>query len=705
MPDAGLGIPKTTTLVAAAMETAGAYVQSDMLDYIGSATGQTIAGGLYLVAIIGAIITLASGGSYRWGRYLVIGPTLFFFLTTVRTQSDGTEWSFGNKTYDQSAVKKALTGIIDNGNAGGTGVRVSIVYHFWNVFMSEVVARLIDQLNLTEKDSQYNFISKVERYMNGVWNFSQINDPDLRLLIKVVMGGQCRPYFDALRESVNQNSSINHRRVAGERAELLKKKIVFITHEVAFMGGDFTDWMNRNNLEKTTYTCDSLWKKLIPILRGDVSDSLTGHSQWYHQPGQNPVITRELFQRKFSEYVERAEGKVNFNVENAASFAAIDWIIARSMWDEIFEVNRHTDGFTMGNFSALHQEDAGSKVSGGPGSYNADVTEAIQQFNFSEKYGQRSEFVNAALSLPHFQGAGFLLLSAAFPFFALMVLIPGRAAAIFTWFGLWTWLKLWDLGFAVVMMIDNMLYSMFPRGPNLKQGEIENLGIAWTKVFELDPNYALATYYNLIATCMFAVPMVTAVFVKGGGNELSNLINQSMVDYSSRIAGAPIAFARSKLAQSYMEGSERKLLGDVAKAQRTAEINNSKLREELDKKVLTLGLVGGVKKLLGNRLGAGLAVVEANLDSEIQQLENKMKAEERMQVAATRFNARKTYSRYAANRAVASRYYSHELNIYSPYQEFFGALQQGQYFERRNIGAAGANTLQSLIQNTMGAKK
>src|SRR5690606_34495843 len=113
----------------------------------------------------------------------------------------------------------------------------------------------------------------------------------------------------------------------------------------------------------------------------------------------------------------------------------------------------------------------------------------------TDKYAERGEFVNAALSLPYFQGLGLMILSASYPFFAMLVIMPGRATGFFTWMGLWAWLKLWDLGFAVVMLIDNMLYAMFPKGPVIKEKDIENPGIAWAKLLEVDPNFSQANYY------------------------------------------------------------------------------------------------------------------------------------------------------------------------------------------------------------------
>ena len=131
-----------------------------------------------------------------------------------------------------------------------------------------------------------------------------------------------------------------------------------------------------------------------------------------------------------------------------------------------------------------------------------------------------------------------------------MVVIPGRAGAMFTWMGLWAWVKLWDLGFAVVMMLDDILYTMMPRAPNLSGNEIMDPGAAWQRVMSVDPNYAAATYYNIIATCLFAVPLATGVFVKRGGGELMNIVHSSWQAKANGLGASAGTFVRALQAQA-----------------------------------------------------------------------------------------------------------------------------------------------------------
>ena len=132
---------KTGTLAAAALETAGTALQSDFLNLVANDSFQLLAGLLYLIAIVTAVITVAIGGSYKWTRYLIIGPALFFFLTEVRTDSDGSSWAFGNVEYSEDARDVALRGVNGFGENGSSQnqSRVSFVFQTWNVLMLSLI--------------------------------------------------------------------------------------------------------------------------------------------------------------------------------------------------------------------------------------------------------------------------------------------------------------------------------------------------------------------------------------------------------------------------------------------------------------------------------------------------------------------------------------------------------------------------------------
>lgn len=692
---ADLSTPKSTTIITAAMETAGATIQSDMLDFLATSSGQTLAGLFYLMSIVSALIIFASGGNYRWGRYLLIGPTLFFFLTTIRTDSDGTEWSFGDAEYSQEAVVKALRGVDSPASGGAT--RVSLFYHFWNLFLSEINSELIKLLNLTESDSQFNFVKKVEK-IAAANNFSFITDPQLKGLIQLTLSSKCKRYFHNLRIVNDPHSLEPVKQDAQEIVNVLKDQVIMITQDNDLSGvsnSSLHQWMKDKNLLGEAYTCQSLWEKLLPIVKTDVEDAIPKITFSYISPEEDPSKSRKTFEDAWGYYTELYSGRRTEESGNdtAKALAAIDWVIARSLYHEIWKNNPHAMRQVEGVESHYFQLGKNTYLPGQSASFNEDVAGSIKQFNITDKYAERGEFVTAALSLPYFQGLGLLILSASFPFFAILVVMPGRAVGFFTWMGLWAWLKLWDLGFAVVMLIDNMLYAMFPKGPNISDKELQNAGIAWSKMLEVDPNYSQALYYNILSTCLFAVPLATAVFVKGGGNELVNLINQGWSAHSMRIAGAAASYSRSFQAQGYMKNFQKQIFRDLVSADKQFKERN-------------MGKINRITQISRDLEAANINKATtfnvADAQNELNSLVIGLETERRRVLQEAAYKADMTYGQYAANRAVAARYYSHDLaaNRKGYYNAELQAELAKGYYDQAKIGEVLSNYTANIVFGT-----
>jgi hypothetical protein len=102
------------------------------------------------------------------------------------------------------------------------------------------------------------------------------------------------------------------------------------------------------------------------------------------------------------------------------------------------------------------------------------ITESGQRFspaeqtkNFSESYvrqqGSRSkaaELYNWAVMMPHVQGILTYLVMIFYPFAAMFMVIPGYWKAFFTWISFLAWVKLWDVGFAIVHTLERSVWAM-----------------------------------------------------------------------------------------------------------------------------------------------------------------------------------------------------------------------------------------------------
>ena len=77
--------------------------------------------------------------------------------------------------------------------------------------------------------------------------------------------------------------------------------------------------------------------------------------------------------------------------------------------------------------------------------------------------GQKSKFgelYSWAILMPYLQGVLLYYLAMGYPLACLMMIVPGWHKSLFTWMSFWAWVKLWDLGFALVMSIERTVWAM-----------------------------------------------------------------------------------------------------------------------------------------------------------------------------------------------------------------------------------------------------
>ena len=78
-------------------------------------------------------------------------------------------------------------------------------------------------------------------------------------------------------------------------------------------------------------------------------------------------------------------------------------------------------------------------------------------------YGSKGKFIelyNAAVMMPYLQGILAYFLIVAYPIACMMVILPGHYKAFFTWVSFFAWIKLWDVGFAMVHVIERGVWAM-----------------------------------------------------------------------------------------------------------------------------------------------------------------------------------------------------------------------------------------------------
>lgn len=730
---------KAGSVYAAALEQRGATLQSRMLEVFSpeNLDGQMLAGALFTIAIALGIGTIAIGGRYLWARYLLIGPVLFMFLTQVTVPFSETKWQFGDHEFPEGHKEKLLRSLENGTTEGGEGTRVSMFFQFWNVFMAELNSTLLANLNVTKDGSHLNIIKKVERYMHfTTMNF--IEDPYLREFIRMALISECAHWYRLSLMAANptvdladQGEYQTQAKEAGDELKYSMSTLYTAKEDKDHLSG----WLEERGFDTTkVYSCQGLWDKVVEITEKELRPSIIRELSRATAPTEKKGQVFNAFVKKLFTETNRAAQRTELTLVDSGNPGfeddvdqllqnehfgeglrrAIDWVVAQSLFYEIWRRDRFADNinFDRGNFHGIRATGMGAD----PNVQDIDATtgNAIEQFNRPEKFQFKGDFVNAAMAMPQFQGVLLMLLSATYPLFALAVILPGRAGAILSWMGLWAWVRMWDIGFGVVVMIDNILYALFPRGPSLEEGDKSNPGLVWQRIMEIDPNYASATYYNIIAACLFAVPLATAVFVKGAGNELINASHSRWQQMATRLAGSAATFKHSMQAQGYAGRMEMEKFEAGARAMFDMQesAGYQKLRDEKDKvdtlhAAIESSKIEDIRKKATGLIGGSLSglkkkQIATKLEERSKQIGRVMDAmTENARVEAEYGVTNGSFGFWSSESAVASRYFSHDFTSDHPYKSQIALDYAKRTYDRdsviKNLGDAGVNKAAGAI--------
>ena len=119
-----------------------------------------------------------------------------------------------------------------------------------------------------------------------------------------------------------------------------------------------------------------------------------------------------------------------------------------------------------------------------------------------------------------------------------------------------------------------------PHGPPLTPTAVVSPAEAFKSLMTVDPLYSVHTYYNILATCMFSVPIITGVLVKKGGNEIVQAVSQGFHDFSGKIGTAMAMFMKSLKGQD-MAGAVRKATFDHVNQNQLRVLQDEFLQENL----------------------------------------------------------------------------------------------------------------------------
>ena len=549
------GKASTGTLVAAAMETAGyvahAKIIKDLQELI-----EGIGALIFLGCVISGILTAAVLGNYAGAKWLLIGPPIFFFLINPTESATGVEWQFGvfeDRRGEQSYV-------LQNANVQpASGDKVSGFFHQYNRLVSELVQDLVKFFTRNKPDPQMMFMAR-QKTIDQAFSM-QIGDPGLMALARLTFAACSEPMESARRIARGESepeykNEPEYAQAVIKYCEMMPKADKQLTDEVR----DYVRkaiFLENAKIPADRVSCSTLWEWMFHGVQRKAT-SIMEAAKKDAAPLTAPDYVPDFYRKVYSEILvkmgklstdtkkpstepicDSSSGRMkvtNLDVNAAVPMVFAAWMIRKMYTDdprgqmiqELYSTaGLETQPFHYKEFHGLETNQA--KVRRWRNSRLAE----------SAKW----EAYTLAMLIPYVQGAGLFVLGATFPFFALMVLIPGRAGSFFTWCALWVWLKSWDVGWALVMIVDQALWDLMPHstyfrivGTDAGGNLVSDPSKVTSATFNTDPvtvfeaafagdySYTLSQYWVLIGVVISAVPIISAHAVLGSKKAIAGVM-------------------------------------------------------------------------------------------------------------------------------------------------------------------------------------
>lgn len=579
----------TGTVMAAAMETSGYKAQEMILSQLHGMLGN-LASLIYIVCGLTGVISVVFTGGYRLGLWLLVSPALFYFTIDSRVTAQGVDWQFGAYQNQTGAVEHVLG--YTNPQQGNSDV--SWLFHEYNRLVSSVVQETIRVLTADQTKRQMKFMTR-QQILDDLFA-SEPTDPGLWGLVKwttgvcaqelqdarmVALGERDASYKDTpeykdAQERLNNSiaGSVDAKNKPLHKTTGPLKYTQSVLDSLATMSdGNLDDYTNRRGSEclqdpqgyryatvrnsgklaQEAVSCRQLWCWMGIGLRQEASHalarSLDKHTQMDTSSAEYSEILQEIAtklhvcQKNATSEAERAdgcvideEGKPLQTVNPDESI--IPTIMAGYLLRKIMSTDRHSDMMTT------FADHAG--ISGKAFNFNSrmdkdqrqQVGQRMRQHQMA--MAKRAEVYSLAMTIPYLQGVLLYGLAMLFPFFALLLIIPGRAAAFFKWMALWFWVKSWDIGWAFVMIVDDVLWDLMPHHSKYDPLKDPNHGpiTIFEQAFNGDPAYNLGFYYVMIGMLITSIPLLSAQLVLGGKTAMFGMLFDGLKGLADQFGAA-----------------------------------------------------------------------------------------------------------------------------------------------------------------------
>jgi len=506
---------------------------------------------IYIASFVAVIFGIAVFGASDGIAWLLIGPIMFFFVLKTVTPGSAVEW--------RHPTAVSLTG----NSASEPQFAVSLVFHRINVMISSITRELIKLLTSGESQALMANAMSRERIMSELLTLQIPNGGFRTLAAETLL--QCSREMDAARtvalgerDLLFQNTkeykdsslaAASYRTTSPEHAKHLSndqsrtyvKELLYrvwsgtavdqgptvLRHcadEATAFVNDHGGSIRLDEAVADPMSCAQLWCWMGLGVYTEVSEAEDDIQQRYG-------FDNATFRKIKEDIVEKlTTPKIRFNAYGEKigdrdpvqpDPSLIPVIIGGYILGEMMQhSNLHGTALSSiaentgiqvpaRNFSETMDENQVQRV----GLIHAQHIVAVENQN---------EIITYSHALPYFQGLMLYFLGLSFPFFAALLLIPGRAGGFLAWIGLWTWAKSWDVGWALVLLLEQFLWNMLPHSGLYSPLQDPNHGpiSIFESAFREDGGYYLSTYYVIIGTLLAGVPVLTGQLLLGAHSSM-----------------------------------------------------------------------------------------------------------------------------------------------------------------------------------------
>lgn len=507
-------------MVAAALQTKGIIDQGKILANFEDL--KSIAALFYVFAIGMGIGAVAIFGNYRQGLYLVLGPVFFQYATTVTTETNGIKTKLGGYEAANSiqANNEFLNYIraIDGENQGdsqnlGATTKVSLLFATVDTITTEVLHSVIGVFLNAENREHLKIVARENALSYAMMGISESTGLN-RMVSESFMGSCSEVFKKALRFGVGHLSKVKDRerdqaelnQVRTDMNRLLDEKRVGLDPEVkhflkVFKGQEgFEDVPDLPIKDDWIVSCRSVWNWIgsgFQLIGGERLDP--EHFKGFTED-ESDIPWEDVYPDVKALIAQRPAGPG----DNDEAIKTLSAYIFKNTLQFSTHAALQSQLFSHGAMNAKESQ-----------LFLGKIGEA-------ERHGGFMAIKYFASVIPYLQGLLLYLLSIAYPFFAILLVIPGKASSFLVWCSLWVWVKSWDLGFAMVFVVRDLMWDMLKHKVNGFDQVVDwnDPSAIFALIMHNDPLASQNIYWEITSFLTVSVPLLTAQFCLGATNML-----------------------------------------------------------------------------------------------------------------------------------------------------------------------------------------